>query len=78
MIIFSYSNNIYLYYYSYYLINDNFDINKINNFVIRYSKNLKDIKSPNKNIDEFQKIKNYPLFHFCFNVIKNYNFTDEL
>lgn len=78
MIIFSYNNNIYLYYYSYYLINDKFEINKINNFVIHYPKNLKDIKSPNKNIDEFQKIKDYPLFHFCFNVIKNYNFTDEL
>jgi hypothetical protein len=78
MIIFSYNNKIYLYYYSYYLINDNFEINKINNFVINEPKNLKEIKSPNKDIEEFQKIKNYPLYHFCFNVIKNYNFEYEL
>ena len=78
MIIFSYNNKIYLYYYSYYLINDNFEINKINNFVIHEPKNLKEIKSPNKDIEEFQKIKNYPLYHFCFNVIKNYNFEYEL
>ena len=76
MIIFSYNNKIYLYYYSYYLINDNFEINKINNFVINEPKNLKEIKSPNKDIEEFQKIKDYPLFHFCFNVIKNYSFED--
>ena len=78
MIIFSYNNKIYLYYYSYYLINDNFEINKINNFVIHEPKNLKEIKSPNKDIEEFQKIKNYLLYHFCFNVIKNYNFEYEL
>ena len=34
MIIFSYNNNIYLYYYSYYLIDDDFEIKKINNCVI--------------------------------------------
>jgi len=78
MSIFSYNNNIYLYYYSYYLINDNFEINKINNFAFHVSKNLNDIKFPDKNIDDFEKIKDYPLFHFCFNVIKNYNFADEL
>ena len=74
MIIFSCNNKIYLYYYSYYLINDNFEIKKINNFTINKSNNLNKVKTPDKNIDEFIKIKNYPLFHFCFNVIKNYNF----
>ena len=77
MIIFSYNNNIYLFYYSYYLINDDFEIKKTNNFVINNSNDLNDVKSPNKNINEFKKIKNYPLFHFCFNVIKNYNFSDD-
>ena len=74
MIIFSCNNNIYLYYYSFYLINDNFEIKKINDFTINNSYNLNEVKTPNENIDEFIKIKNYSLFHFCFIVIKNYNF----
>ena len=77
MIIFSYKDNMYLYYYSYFLINDNFEINKINNFSISNSNNLNDIKYPKKNLDEFKEIKYYPLFHFCFNVIKNYNFVES-
>ena len=75
MIIFSYKNNIYVYYYCYYMIKNNFEIIKTNNFAINKSNNLNDVKSPNKNIDDFEKIKNYPLFHFCFNVIINYNFS---
>ena len=74
MIIFSYENNIYLYYYNYFKINDKFEIIKIENLNINYVKNE---KSPKKNLDEFKKIKNYPLFYFCFNIIKNYNFEDE-
>jgi len=74
MIIFSYENNIYLYYYNYFKINDKFEIIKIENLNIN---NVKNAKSPKKNLDEFKKIKNYPLFYFCFNIIKNYNFEDE-
>ena len=77
MIIFSYNKEIYLYYYSCYLINDDFEIKKTNNFVIDKSNNLDDVKSPNKDIDEFKEIKNYPLFHFCFNVIKNHKFSED-
>ena len=77
MIIFSYDKNIYLYYYSYYIIYDNFEIKKIDDLIINNSIDLNDVKSPNKNLDDFKKIKNFPLFYFCFNVIKNYNFADD-
>ena len=74
MIIFGYKNNMYFYYYSYFHINDEYKINEINNFSF---KRTDDIKSPKKNIDDFKKIKKYPLFYFCFNIIKNHNFSDE-
>ena len=74
MIIFSYENNIYLYYYYYFKISDDFEIIKIDNLNID---NLNNVKFPEKNLDEFKTIKNYPLFYFCFNIIKNYNFEDD-
>jgi len=74
MIIFSYENDMYLYYYYYFKINDKLEISKIDDLYINY---LDNVKSPKKNLNEFKKIKNYPLFYFCFNIIKNYNFEDD-
>ena len=74
LIIFGYKNNMYFYYYSYFQINDEFKINQLDNFSIKGSN---DVKSPKKNLDDFKKIINYPLFYFCFNIIKNHNFSDE-
>ena len=71
MIIFSYNEYIYLYYYSYFQINEQFDIKKMENLNIQ---NIIDIKSPKKDLNELNEIKKYPLFCFCFNVIKNYDF----
>jgi len=74
MIIFSYENNMYLYYYYCFEITDKFEIIKIEKLDINYSEN---VKSPKNNLGEFKKIKDYPLFYFCFNIIKNYNFEDD-
>ena len=73
MIIFSYENKVYLYYFYYFKIDDKLEIIKIDNLNINNSNNT---KSPKKNLSEFNKIKKYPLFYFCFNIIKNYNFEN--
>ena len=76
MIIFSYNDNIYLFYYSYFQINEHFEIQKINKLCINSLNISNGVKSPKKNLDEFKKIKKYPLFYFCFNIIKNYDFEE--
>ncbi len=76
MIIFSYNDNIYLFYYSYFQINEHFEIQKINKLCINSLNISNGVKYPKKNLDEFKKIKKYPLFYFCFNIIKNYDFEE--
>ena len=72
MFIFSYHKNIYLYYYNYYLINEDYSINKVN---FQLDKNIKsNYKIPTKNIEIFTDIKYFPLFCFGFTVIKNHMF----
>ena len=71
MIIFSYASNIYLYYYYYFKISDKFEIQKITQLNIIEPVNC---KSPTNDINDLVKIKLYPLFCFCFNIFKNYNF----
>ena len=71
MIIFSYASNIYLYYYYYFKISDKFEIQKITQLNIIEPVNC---KSPTNDINDLDKIKLYPLFCFCFNIFKNYNF----
>ena len=71
MFIFSYKNNIYLYYYNYYLIKNNFSVSKIDMPNINTTSHS---KKPNKNLDSFFEIKNFPLFCFGFTVIKNHIF----
>ena len=74
MIIFSYKNKMYLYYYFYFQIKDNFEVVELKNLKID---NLNVVKLPKKNLNKFEKIKEYPLFCFCFNIIKNYNFEND-
>ena len=76
MIIFSINNDIYLYYYYYYKIEKkkrDFNVKKIDNFTINnHSNNDIDIFIPTKNIEDLNEIKKYPLYLFCYQIIKNY------
>ena len=65
---------MYLYYYFYFQIKDNFEVVELKNLKID---NLNVVKLPKKNLNKFEKIKEYPLFCFCFNIIKNYNFEND-
>jgi hypothetical protein len=68
MFIFSYENSIYLFYYNYYKILDDFQVIKCD---FNGRKNFNIIR-PNNNLNSFFDIKNYQSFCFGFNVIKNY------
>jgi len=68
MFIFSYENIIYLFYYNYYKILDDFQVIKCD---FNGRKNFNIIR-PNNNLNSFFDIKNYQSFCFGFNVIKNY------
>ena len=76
MIIFSINNDIYLYYYYYYKIEKkkrDFNVKKNDNFTINNHSNSDiDIFIPTKNIEDFNEIKKYPLYLFCYQIIKNY------
>jgi hypothetical protein len=69
LIIFSFNNNMYFYYYCYYKINDNYTVEKKNSIDFGDNKN---IVQPKKNLKDFKEIKNYSLFLFCYNVLKDY------
>ena len=75
MIIFSHDNKIYLYYIYYFLIKDNYSIEKIN-FEADDNFEMETTTLPKKNLKTFIDIKQYPLFCFCFNVIEDYNFNN--
>ena len=70
LIIFSFNNNMFFYFYSYYKINDDYNIEKINNIDFGDNKN---IVIPKTNLKDFKEIKNYSLFLFCYNVLENYS-----
>ena len=69
LIIFSFNNDIFFFYYCYFKINDDYNIEKIKEIDFGDNKN---IVNPKKNLKDFKEIKNYSLFLFCFNVLKNY------
>ena len=69
LIIFSFNNNMFFYYYCYYKINDDYNIEKINDIDFGDNKNS---AIPKTNLKDFKDIKNYSLFLFCYNVLKNY------
>ena len=68
--IFSYRNNIYFYFISFFQIKDDYSLEKIENLKIKENKNK---IVPNNDLIKFENIKDYPLFSFCFLVIGNYN-----
>ena len=70
MIIFSPNDNIYLYYYNYFQISDNFNLKKIEN--LKISK-LGEISIPNNNLDSLNQLKKYPLYPFCYYIVENYS-----
>lgn len=74
LFIFSYDNNNYLFYYSYYMIYNDFSIVKtkfsLPNTEISY------IKPKNNDVKSFSDILKYPLFCFCYNIIKEHNYFD--
>ena len=74
MILFSYNNNIYFYYYYFYKIEkiyDDFKIEKITDLIIDI--NYINTVYPNQDFEDFEKIKEYPLFLFCYQIIKNFS-----
>ena len=70
MIIFSFNNNTYLYYYNYFIINKDFSINKIKGLNINQSN---EISTPKNNLDNLNQLKDYPLYCFCYYVVKDYS-----
>jgi len=81
LILFSDNNNIYYYYNDLYEIDDliKYSIKKsnltIDNFIGLDLKEINRLKRPTKNIKMFVKIKDYPRFCFCFNIIQNFKFN---
>ncbi len=69
LILFSFNNNIFFFYYCYFKIDDDYNVEKIKEIDFGDYKN---IISPKKNLKDFKEIKNYSLFLFCFNVLNNY------
>ena len=72
MIIFSYNENVYLYYYNFYEIKkkkDNFKIKKTS-LDLKSSDDL--LHVPTKDFEDFDELKRYPLYLFCYQIIKNY------
>ena len=71
LFIFSYGGLIYLYYYNYYLISNDFSVTKIDNPNIVINSTC---KKPTKNLVSFFDMTKFPLFCFGFTVIKNHIF----
>ena len=71
VILFSYNDEIYLYYSNYYKIKEDYTLEETENLV--FPNKIKKIVKPKQNI-KFNDIKKYPLFCFCYRIIIDYNF----
>ena len=68
MFIFSYENKVYLFYYKYFIIQDDLVLVKSDFKCLKKT----DVKKPNSNLKSFFDIKKYPSFCFGFNVVKEH------
>lgn len=68
MFIFSYENKVYLFYYNYFIIQDDLVVVKSDFKCLKKTV----VKKPNSNLKSFFDIKKYPSFCFGFNVVKDH------